>query len=163
LPATTRAAIVRELMRASGAGGMVGGQWLDLANEGREVTLAGLEAVHRAKTGALIRAAASIGGLAAGATGARLEALERYGDLVGLAFQIMDDVLDETATTEELGKTAGRDVALRKSTYPSLLGVEGASERARALIDEGCSALSAVGMLTPAMEHLARFTVARRS
>ncbi len=159
----TCGAIVRELMQASGAGGMIGGQQLDLEGEGESLTLAQLERIHSAKTGALILAAAVLGGLAAGARAARLDALRRYGSAVGLAFQIADDVLDVTATTDQLGKTAGRDLELRKSTYPALLGVDGAMQRAGALIDDACSALAGVGLLTPALEHLARFSVARRS
>lgn len=157
------ALIVEELMQASGAGGMIGGQLLDLEGEGQPLTLADLERVHRAKTGALITAAATLGGRAASATEDQLAALRRYGSCVGLAFQIADDVLDVTATTDQLGKTAGRDLALHKSTYPALLGVEGAKRRATALIDEGCGALSDVGMLTRALAHIARFTVERTS
>ena len=155
--------IVRELMRASGAGGMIGGQLLDLEGEGRPLSLEELERIHRAKTGALIAAAATLGGHAANASQARIDALARYGQAVGLAFQIADDVLDLTATTDQLGKTAGRDVALNKSTYPAVLGIEGANERAKALIEEGCRALDAVGLKTPALAHLARFTVERTS
>jgi geranylgeranyl pyrophosphate synthase len=156
-------AIVRDLMVASGAGGMIGGQLLDLEGEARPLALEDLQQIHRAKTGALITAAATIGGRAAGATDARVQALARYGEAVGLAFQIADDVLDVTSTTDQLGKTAGRDVALRKSTYPALLGVEGAKDRATALVDEGCSALAEVGLLTPALARIAQFTVQRTS
>ena len=156
-------AIVVELMQASGAGGMIGGQLLDLEGEGRPLALEDLERIHRAKTGALITVAATLGGRAASAGDARLEALARYGAAVGLAFQIADDVLDVTATTDQLGKTAGRDLALRKGTYPALLGVEGAKRRAEALIDEGCRALDAVGLLTPSLAGIARFTVERTS
>jgi geranylgeranyl diphosphate synthase, type II len=151
------------LMRAAGAGGMIGGQLLDLEGEGHEMDLAGLERIHRAKTGALITAAVVLGGLAGGADDERLDALRRYGEAIGLAFQIADDVLDVTATTDELGKTAGRDLDLQKSTYPALLGVEGATARARALVEEACAALDAAGLLTPALEEVARFTVTRRS
>jgi geranylgeranyl pyrophosphate synthase len=157
------ARIVGELMRASGAGGMIGGQLLDLEGEGRALTLEELERVHRSKTGALITAAVRIGGLAAGANGTRIAALERYGEAVGLAFQIADDVLDVTATTDVLGKTAGRDLVLQKSTYPALLGIEGATERAGALVDEACRALQHAGLYTPMLEHLARYVVARRN
>ena len=155
--------IVRALMRASGAGGMIGGQLLDLEAEGRALSLAELERIHAAKTGALITAAVTVGGIAAGASRAVLDALEGYGRRVGLAFQIVDDVLDVTATTDELGKTAGRDVALGKSTYPALLGVHGARARAEALVDEACEALAGEGLLTVTLEHLARFSISRRS
>jgi geranylgeranyl pyrophosphate synthase len=157
------ASIVAELMRASGAGGMIGGQLLDLEGEGRPLLLAELERIHRAKTGALITAAATLGGRAARASAQRLQALATYGAAVGLAFQIADDVLDVTATTDQLGKTAGRDAALQKSTYPALLGVAGARGRAEALVDEACAALDDVGLLTPALDFIARFTVERTS
>ena len=163
LDTATVGAIVAELMQASGAGGMIGGQLLDLEGEARPLALADLERIHRAKTGALITVAATLGGRAACTSPERLGALARYGAAVGLAFQIADDVLDVTATTDQLGKTAGRDLALQKSTYPALLGVEGAKRRADALIQEGCSALDAVGLLTPALAQIARFTVERTS
>lgn len=163
LPLEVCGSIVRQLMQASGAGGMVGGQLLDLEGEGKPLTLADLERIHRAKTGALIAASVRIGATAAGASGQRAAALDRYGESVGLAFQIADDVLDATATSEQLGKTAGRDAALGKVTYPAVLGVDGAIARATELADEGCRALGAVGLLTPELEHLARFSVSRRS
>lgn len=157
------AALVRELMAASGAGGMIGGQLHDLEAEGHSLSLAELEQVHRMKTGALIVASARLGGLAAGASERQLTALDRYARGVGLAFQIADDVLDVTATTDQLGKTAGRDVVLGKSTYPALLGVEGARSRAVQLVEESCFALADEGLLTPHLEFLARFIVTRRS
>ena len=163
LDESTTSAIVVELMRASGGGGMIGGQLLDLEGEGRPLGLQDLERIHRAKTGALITAAATLGGRAARTTTDRLHALSTYGEAVGLAFQIADDVLDVTATTVQLGKTAGRDLALQKSTYPAVLGIEGAKSRADALIREGCEALESVGLLTPALAHIARFTVERTS
>ncbi len=163
LSAATCGAIVRELMRASGAAGMIGGQQLDLDGEGQAHSLDQLERIHTAKTGALITAAARIGGLAAETSPERLDALGRYGRAVGLAFQIADDVLDVTATTDELGKTAGRDLALQKSTYPALLGVDGAMHRARSLAEFACAALRDVGLLTPALAYVAEFSVARRS
>ena len=163
LPPTGAAAIVRELMRAAGAGGMIGGQLLDLEAEGLWLPLDELERVHRAKTGALILTAARIGAMAAGATDREVEAVDRYGSAIGLAFQIMDDVLDVTATTDELGKTAGRDVALRKSTYPALLGVDGARNRAEALVSDATAALRDTGILTSPLESIAQYVVARRS
>jgi geranylgeranyl pyrophosphate synthase len=157
------AAVVRELMAAAGGAGMIGGQLLDLEGEGRPLGLPDLERIHRLKTGALITASVRLGGLAARADAGRLAALTQYGDAIGLAFQIADDVLDVTATTEVLGKTAGRDVALAKSTYPALLGVEGAVARADALVTDGCAALRRAGLLTPALEQLARFSITRQS
>ena len=162
LSADGGSAIVRELMRASGAGGMVAGQLLDLAGEGLDLSLKELEGVHRAKTGALIAASARIGGIAARLDPARAQALDCYGESIGLAFQIADDVLDATCTTGQLGKTAGRDAELRKSTYPALLGVEGAMSRASVLVDQARSALRRVGLLTPELDRLADYAVARR-
>jgi geranylgeranyl diphosphate synthase type II len=159
----TTGAIVRELMRASGAGGMIGGQLLDLEGEGAPLTLPQLERVHRMKTGALINASVRIGGLAARANDETLRAFERYGSAVGLAFQIADDVLDVTSTTDELGKTAGRDAELKKSTYPALLGLAGARARAEKLCGDACLALREAGIASPQLESLARFVVDRRS
>ncbi len=163
LPPTTVGTIVRELMQAAGASGMIGGQLLDLEGEGLALSLEELERIHRAKTGALLTASVLLGGLAASAEPATLEALSRYGAAVGLAFQIADDVLDVTSTTDQLGKTAGRDLALHKSTYPALLGVAGAVSRAQALVQEACSAIDEARLLTPALERLALFIVERRS
>jgi len=163
LPAADRGAMVAELMRASGAGGMIGGQLLDLEGEGRPLGVAELERIHRAKTGALIRASVVLGGLAARAGKPELTALAQFGDAIGLAFQIADDVLDVTATTDRLGKPAGRDLDLRKSTYPALLGVEGANERAAALVAEGCAALRGAGLLSTELDVLARFVIERES
>ena len=155
--------VVRTLMRASGAAGMIGGQLLDLEGEGLSLDLQALERIHRHKTGALIAAAVRLGGLGARADERVLAAFAHYGEAIGLAFQIADDVLDVTATTDELGKTAGRDLELRKSTYPALLGIDGARERAAALASDAAAALAAAGVLTPALERVARFTVERRS
>lgn len=163
LPHNVAGDIVRDLMDASGGGGMIGGQLLDLEGEGVHLTLEALERVHRLKTGALIMASVTLGARAAMASTSRRDALARYGAAIGLAFQIADDVLDITATTDQLGKTAARDLDLNKSTYPALLGVEGAIERAVALVEDGCAALHEEGLLTPTLEQLARYIVERRS
>ncbi|MDQ8155777.1 MAG: polyprenyl synthetase family protein [Gemmatimonadota bacterium] len=155
--------IVRVLMRASGAGGMIGGQLLDLEGEGQSLSYEQLERIHRCKTGALIEASVELGARAARASEVHRTALGRYGRCIGLAFQIADDVLDVTATSDELGKTAGKDLAYQKSTYPALLGIDGAIARAEALVQEGCDALAGAGVLTPALEATARYIVARRS
>src|SRR5438552_17015094 len=118
-----RRTIALELFRAAGAGGMIGGQALDLEAEGRRLPAAELADVHARKTGALIAAACVMGGLAAGATPACSESLRGYGGDVGLAFQIYDDVRDATATSAHLGKTAGKDAVLAKSPFVTLLGV----------------------------------------
>lgn len=155
--------IVAELMTASGAGGMIGGQLLDLLAEGQRLTLEELEHVHRAKTGTLISASARIGAMAASADDRLLAAFTHFGDSLGLAYQIADDVLDITATSDQLGKTAGKDVVLSKSTYPLVIGVDEARRRAAALVNEGCGAMEAVGRLTPDLERLARHVVERQS
>ncbi|MFI5228488.1 MAG: polyprenyl synthetase family protein, partial [Gemmatimonadales bacterium] len=155
--------IVATLMRASGGGGMIGGQLLDLEGEGRQSTLEELERTHRAKTGALIRAALVVGALAGGATCEQRDALERFGDAIGLAFQIADDVLDITATTDRLGKPAGRDLDLHKGTYPAVLGIPDARRRADALAAEACAALKSAELSSPELDALARFVVERES
>jgi len=163
LPETAGGHVVATLMRASGAGGMIGGQLLDLDGEDRPLSLAELERVHRAKTGALITASIELGGLAAAADSKQMAAMIAFGEAIGLAFQIADDVLDVTATTDRLGKTAGRDLDLHKSTYPALLGVDGARQRAHALVDDGCAALRSAGLLSTELDALARFVVERDS
>ena len=163
LPHRVGATILETLLDAGGARGMIGGQLRDLAGEGLSLSLEEREGIHSAKTGALIVASVTMGGLAAGAGAAQIAALERYGRAVGLAFQIMDDVLDVTSTTNALGKTAGRDAALGKSTYPALLGVDGARERARALIGDGLESLAEQEMLTQELSQVANFMVTRTS
>ena len=157
------ATILETLLDAGGARGMIGGQLRDLAGEGLSLSLAEREEIHSAKTGALIVASVRMGGLAAGAGEAQIAALERYGRAVGLAFQIMDDVLDVTSTTSALGKTTGRDAALGKSTYPALLGVEGARQRAQALIGDGLESLGEQKMLTQELSQVANFMITRTS
>ncbi|MDQ3998409.1 MAG: polyprenyl synthetase family protein [Gemmatimonadota bacterium] len=163
LPGSVGGRIVRTLMQASGAGGMIGGQLLDLEGERTRIALAELERVHLAKTGALIAAAARVGGIAAGAAPAVEAALDHFGAALGLAFQIADDVLDVTATAGQLGKTPGRDAALQKTTYPALLGVTEAIRRADALASSACAGLRQAGLLTPSLARLTRFAVERRA
>jgi geranylgeranyl diphosphate synthase type II len=163
LNATDCGRVVATLMRASGAGGMIGGQLLDLEGEGKPLSVLDLEQIHRAKTGALISAATELGGVAASASEARVAALRDFGMAIGLAFQIADDVLDVTATTDRLGKTAGRDLDLNKSTYPALMGVDHARRRAQTLVDDGCASLRAAGLLSTELDALARFVVERES
>jgi geranylgeranyl pyrophosphate synthase len=163
LPTATLGRMAGELFEAGGIEGMVGGQWLDLEAEGRELALAELVEVHRGKTGALIRASCTLGAIAAQADAARVAALTAYGEDVGLAFQIADDVLDATGTSEALGKTAGRDAALAKSTYVSLLGVEAARAEAETLARRGVGHLEAAGVPGGALGALAGYIVARSS
>ena len=159
-PAVERG-IAETLLEASGARGMIGGQLRDLAGEGLSLSLEEREEIHSTKTAALIVASVKMGGLAAGAGEAQVAALARYGRSIGLAFQIMDDVLDVTATSGALGKTAGRDAALGKSTYPALLGVDGARDRAHALIEDGLASLEEQQLLTQELSQVANFMVSR--
>ncbi len=159
---TTRALAI-ELFEAGGIRGMVGGQWLDLEAERRTLTLPELTAVHRGKTGALIRAAVGLGAIAANATPSALRALRAYGDDIGIAFQIADDVLDATGTSEALGKPAGRDVALAKSTYVSVLGVEAARREAARHEQSAIAHLADRALATDALVALARYIVMRPS
>ena len=163
LPSPVLGRMARELFVAGGVEGMVGGQWLDLEAERRRLDLGGLMAVHRGKTGALIRAACVLGGIAAEAPASALEGLGQYGEEVGLAFQIADDVLDVTATSAQLGKTAGRDAALEKSTYVSVLGVEAARSEAAALAAQAIDHLEQAGVPSAALAALAHYIVSRES
>jgi geranylgeranyl diphosphate synthase type II len=129
-PSATAAACVKALAEGAGPAGMVGGQMADLLAEGRsDGTVADLEAIHRRKTGALLRSALRMGAIVAGAAPPILEALETYGRAVGLAFQIVDDLLDVQGDESKLGKRVGKDLGLGKQTYPALLGVEGSRHR----------------------------------
>lgn len=163
LPDAIAARLVGMLMRASGGGGMVGGQLLDLLAENRRLTVAELERIHRGKTGALLTASLAMAGVAARAPEATVGILSEAGDALGLAFQIADDVLDATSSTAALGKTAGIDAALAKSTYVSLLGVDEARTRADSLIEQAMLLLDRAALRTSHLEHLARFIATRRS
>jgi geranylgeranyl pyrophosphate synthase len=156
----TRREIVRELARASGAGGMVGGQALDLMAEGRSLEPAELDALHGLKTGALLAASLRIGALAAGAAPPVREALERYGKAIGLAFQIVDDILDATASAGALGKNPS-DREMDKSTYVALHGLEAAKAHADARVREARSALEEADVDAPALVALSAFIVER--
>ena len=155
--------ILDTLLEGAGASGMIGGQLRDLAGEGLSLSLEEREAIHSAKTGALIVASVKMGALAAGAGTARLAAFEHYGRSVGLAFQIMDDVLDLTSTTTVMGKTTGRDAVLGKSTYPALLGIDGARTRAQTLIEDGLESLAEQKLLTQELSQVANFMLTRSS
>ncbi len=154
---------VQEIARAAGSAGMVAGQALDLTCEGREVDLPTLEFLHTHKTGALIRAATVVGGLAGRASDAELRALTQYAERVGLAFQVADDVLDVESTTETLGKPVGSDEGLRKATYPALLGLGESKRRARELVEAAIECLKPLGERAEPLRGLARLAIERRS
>jgi len=159
--ASLRLAIVGEIARAAGADGMIAGQVVDIANEDRRVGLAAVTAVHRRKTGALIRAAVRAGALAGAANTPELRALTTYGEALGLAFQIADDILDETGPEAVTGKHAGGDRAHGKSTYLSLLGLEGARARVRLAADAAQRAIASLGRRAAPLDALVRRVVAR--
>ena len=163
LPAERGRAIALELLRAAGAGGMIGGQALDLEAEAKTLPIEALEEVHRRKTGALIAASCVIGGLSAGDGIARgsIEALRSYGEAIGLAFQIADDVLDATATSDQLGKTAGKDAAHAKATFVTLLGVGAARAEAERLAARAVDHLRDAGLVSPTLVELAHYIVTR--
>jgi farnesyl diphosphate synthase/geranylgeranyl diphosphate synthase type II len=163
LPERAATEVQLVLFRAAGAGGMIGGQVLDLLAGEHATSPEDVETIEALKTGALIAAAVEIGAVAAGARDERLAAFRSYGEDVGLAFQIADDVLDLTATTSELGKTAGKDARLGKLTLPALLGVEAAEAEARRLAGRAVAHLEATGVSSPLLAALASFVVSRRS
>ncbi len=134
--------VIGELSLVAGAPGLVGGQVVDLESEGKNVTLETLEFIHLHKTGALLSACVVCGALIAGAEEKLLKALKVYAKGIGLAFQIIDDILDVTASSEVLGKTAGKDLISDKTTYPKLLGIEESRKRAESLVNEAKEALN---------------------
>ena len=152
-----------ELFRAVGASGMVGGQVLDLEAENRDVSLEELMRIHRAKTGALIAACGVMGAMAAGAIDAKVEAVRSYGREIGLAFQIVDDILDATATSSELGKTVGKDAEQNKATYPGLLGMDVAKSEAETRVRDAVDHLTSCGIDSLLLGGLANFVANRRS
>jgi farnesyl diphosphate synthase len=165
--ASSRLAMVAELARASGVAGMCGGQALDLAAQGKQIDLAALEKIHRHKTGDLIRCAVKLGALSAGEEGLKvLPLLDRYAQAIGLAFQVQDDILDVIGDTATLGKRQGADQQLGKSTYPALLGLEQAQDKAQSLYQEAVDALellAAQGYNVCALHALAGFIIKRNS
>lgn len=159
-----RIKMIQLLAKASGASGMCLGQALDLEAENRTVELDELKTIHKNKTGALIKCAIRMGALAAGDAGeAILPQLDRYAEALGLAFQVQDDILDIISDTETLGKPQGSDQDLNKSTYPSLLGLEGAQQKAHSLLQEALHALESIPYNTSLLEEFARYVVERKN
>ncbi|MCA9324581.1 polyprenyl synthetase family protein [Candidatus Saccharibacteria bacterium] len=153
--------IIKVLSKASGLQGMVGGQYIDIASTGKDLTLEELQAMHALKTGALIRAALAMGGIAAGASEEQLAALDDYGRHIGLAFQVVDDILDVEGDTATLGKTRGKDWEANKPTYVKLLGLEGAKAEAQHLLEAALAALEEFGESADHLRDLARYIVER--
>lgn len=164
-PEAARLALVRGLARAAGVGGMVGGQARDIAAENATVplTLDEITQLQAGKTGALIAWAATAGAVMAGATPAQTRALQSYGDCLGLAFQITDDILDVEGDAGLTGKAVGKDAAAGKATFVSLLGLDAAKRRAAELVDAACDALSVYGEEAQNLQMLARFVISRHS
>jgi geranylgeranyl diphosphate synthase, type II len=152
---------INELAEAAGPGGMVGGQVVDMQSTGREVDLDTVLYIHTHKTGRLIRAAVRTGAILAGAGDKDIAALTRYGDHLGLAFQITDDILDEIGNVDELGKTPGQDSAVQKATYPAIVGLDAARKKAAEETKAATEALNQVDAETGALKELAAFVVER--
>ncbi len=162
LDVNTRVALISELARAAGTPeGMVAGQALDMEAEARQVNPAELEEIHRHKTGALIVAATRSGAIIGGATEAELDAVTNYGSHLGLLFQITDDLLDVTASAEDLGKTPGKDAESRKATYPGLYGIDDAREAAAKAHRAACEALAAIDRPTEVLRSIVDFILNR--
>ncbi|HET7842161.1 MAG TPA: farnesyl diphosphate synthase [Terriglobia bacterium] len=162
-PAERRVRIVEEIARGTGTvDGMIGGQVMDLEAQHHRPDARTLEYIHRSKTGALITASLVSGALFAGASPEDIERLRRFGRAVGLAFQIVDDVLDVTQSSEQLGKTAGKDTASEKATYPALFGIDESLKKADSLVEQGCRELQPFAPRAETLQSLAHFLVDRK-
>ncbi len=157
-----RLALVSLLSRAAGFSGMVGGQAMDMAGEQKALGLEQLRELHALKTGALISAALEAGGICAGATVVQTASLRAFGEAIGLAFQVTDDILDVTQSSATLGKTAGKDITAAKSTYVACLGLEGARKEADRLLTVAINALTGFGESAEGLKTLALAIVHRR-
>lgn len=163
-PAQAQVQIIALIANAVGTvDGMIGGQVLDLESEGSKPTPELVEAIHRAKTGALIRVSVVTGGVYAGATTDDMTRLDLFGRKAGLAFQIVDDVLDMTVDSAQLGKTAGKDEATEKATWPAVFGIEQSQRDAATLIEEAFSALAPYGSRAEGLKSVARYLVERKN
>ena len=162
-PAEARVRIIEEIARGTGTiNGMIGGQVVDLEAEHQKPNLETLEYIHRAKTAALITASVVSGALYAGADEPAVASIRSFGQNIGLAFQIVDDVLDITQTSEQLGKTAGKDTAAEKATYPALFGVEQSLKKADELVNNACAVLDGFDKRAQTLKCLAHFLVERK-
>ncbi len=161
--AEARVRIIGEIARGTGTvDGMIGGQVVDLEAEHSQPTAEMLEYIHRSKTAALITASLVSGALYAGAKDSEVGRLRAFGLAIGLAFQIVDDVLDVTQTSEQLGKTAGKDTASEKVTYPALFGIDASVRKADALVDQAFAEMDGFGERAETLKELARFLVERK-
>lgn len=161
IPAENALRIIEYIARAAGMFGMVGGQHLDIINEGKKISHKALQLIHKNKTGALITASVLSGGMAADASETQLKSLNEYGNNIGLAFQIADDVLDIESTTEELGKPVGSDIAAHKVTYPSLFGLNQSKQMGYKAVEKAHLALSIFDHRADPLRDLATFIIER--
>jgi geranylgeranyl diphosphate synthase type II len=162
-PAEARVAIIAEIAHATGTiDGMIGGQVMDLEAEHTRPDARTLEYIHRSKTGALLTASVVSGGMYSNADLRQIQSLRDFGQNIGLAFQIVDDVLDVTQTSEELGKTAGKDTATEKATYPALFGVDASLKKADELVAKATAALDSFGESAATLREIAHFLVERK-
>ncbi len=161
VPSPTSVSMIRELAANSGPCGMIGGQVLDMDGETRRLKLDELQHLHRLKTGALLTCSCRLGAIAAGVDQQMLSRLSDFGRHLGLAFQIVDDILDETSTPEQMGKATKKDAAKGKNTYPVLLGLEGSQAEANNALAAALDAITPLGDRARPLEAIARFVVER--
>jgi geranylgeranyl diphosphate synthase type II len=162
ISANERLTIISLISKAVGPEGMVGGQFLDLEHEGKETHYDMLREIHSRKTGALITASVQTGAVLGGSTPKQFQALGKYGNKIGLAFQIVDDLLNVEGTEEQLGKAAGSDAERNKATYPALFGVDETKKKAREAVDESLAALDAFDERADMLRELAKYIVTRK-
>ena len=155
--------VIREIAHACGPEGMVGGQFVDIMLEGKKAGKRELAYIHKHKTGTFIRGAIRIGAIMANASSAKLNALTKYGETAGLAFQVIDDILDITGTPEETGKTTGSDIAKSKNTYPSIYGLKKSKEIAEGLINDSLAAIKDFDAKAEPLRELAKYMLERRN
>lgn len=164
VPSATLLQVIQEMASCAGSRGMVGGQVVDMESEGKhDIDLPTVQYIHTHKTGALIKASVKVGALLGGAAPGQLEALVRYGEAIGLAFQIADDILDIEGTTDELGKDAGSDQARGKATYPSVVGIGEARRRSAELLEMALQSIEGLDHRADPLREIARYVVARKS
>lgn len=161
ITAETQVKLIHVLARSAGSLGMVGGQAIDIDSEGKDIDFDTLRTLHSCKTGALIRCSVQMGAILGKATPAEYDALTQYGEHIGLAFQIVDDLLNVTATTEQLGKKAGSDAELAKATYPSFFGIEGTRTKAKQAVDDAVRCLTQFDDRCDPLRDLAQYIYSR--
>jgi len=161
-PPENALAVIREVSEAAGCFGMVGGQVVDITSEGKRVDLSALHDIHTRKTGAMIRVSVRTGAILAGASAETLQSLTDYGDYVGLAFQITDDILDVEGDREQLGKETGADRSRRKATFPALIGVEASREKTRELVAMALGAIDSLDGKADPLRWIAEFIGERK-